>query len=70
MCYLCLEGNNNPFGMRDMSRASTEDKKSRAKEIKQALQSLELNVGYNVCQKASEEIAKLKAEQYQLARDI
>lgn len=68
MCYLCLEGSNNPFGIKDMSRASLDNKKARAKEIKQIILSLEADT--DPCERIDEEIANLKEEQYNLAKEI
>jgi hypothetical protein len=68
MCYLCLEGSNNPFGVRNSSKDNMEAKKSRAKEIKRVLLSLESATV--MCDKVKEEIVKLKEEQYNLAKEI
>jgi hypothetical protein len=68
MCYLCLDGSNNPFGIKDMSRETLDNKKSRAKEIKAIITLLEADD--NPCDRIDEELAKLKEEQYKLAREI
>lgn len=65
MCYLCLQ--DNPFGIEDLSRKKLEDKKARAKLIKELL---EFYAKENLCNDGSKEIDKLKAEQYEISRSI
>jgi hypothetical protein len=65
MCYLCLQ--NNPFGIEDLSRKKLEDKKARAKLVKELL---EFYSQENVCEDGTKEIEKLKAEQYEISRSI
>ena len=64
MCYLCFK--ENPFGfegnLTDLSK-----KKKRASDIKLMLHALRT---MDVCNEGQEEVEKLKAEQYQLSRDI
>lgn len=67
MCYLCLQGDNNPFGIKSMSRDNLESKKDRARLVKEILKSYELG---SLCDKGQLEINKLKEEQYQLSKEI
>ena len=65
MCYLCLQ--DNPFGIEDLSQKRLEDKKERAKLIKELLEFYAQEV---ICEDGTKEIDKLKAEQYEISRSI
>jgi hypothetical protein len=65
MCYLCIQSN--PFGIEDMSRKKLEDKKARAKLIKELL---EFYATESLCEDGGKEVEKLKAEQYEISRSI
>jgi hypothetical protein len=55
------------FGFLDYSSNNIDNKKTRAKEIKDILKTYESDV---VCDLGKKEIEKLKEEQYRLAREI
>ena len=65
MCYLCLQ--DNPFGIQDLSHKKLEDKKTRAKVVKELLQFYATEA---ICPDGAKEIDKLKAEQYELSKSI
>jgi hypothetical protein len=65
MCYLCLQSN--PFGIEDLSRKKLEDKKTRAKLIKELLEFYAKEI---TCEDGDKEIEKLKKEQYEIARSL
>jgi hypothetical protein len=57
----------NPFGIEDLSHKKLDDKKARAKLIKELL---EFYATESLCENAGKEIEKLKAEQYEISRSI
>ena len=65
MCFLCCK--ENPFNIQDHSKLSLENKKARAKEIKDLLSSY---ATISACEDGQAEVDKLKEEQYLLARDL
>lgn len=64
MCYLCLK--NDLFN--SLPPSKTERNKQRALEIKALLKDAEAST--NLCQSATQEVEKLKEEQYKLAKEI
>ena len=65
MCYLCLK--DNPFDIKSSSKLNLDKKKERAKLIKELL---DMANNMNVCSSGTEEVNKLKEEQYLLSRDL
>lgn len=65
MCYLCLQ--DNPFGIKDLSKEKSEVKRERAKLIKELISFYEKDA---VCSNGKTEIEKLREEQYVLSRDL